>query len=341
MGGGLSTAARSMARDPAPGVSWRERTSDETGAMRKTKFVLHARTAAFGVLLSVVACAPAGEPASAPAPAVEGVRGHLLIVGGGQQPPELVARFVELAGGPGRARIAVLPMASGEPEATGREKAEELRGLGAETFVLNLTRAQAMSDSAVRLLDGTTGIWFTGGDQSRVTPVLRGTPVLQAIRDRWRAGAVIGGTSAGAAIMPDSMLTGNQFRPGVDTVGYYGDEFPNVARRTIQVVAGLGFLPGTLIDQHFIRRERHNRLLASVLERPSLIGVGIDESTAIEVGPDGRWMVRGSGGVVIYDARAARITSPAAPVLGTADVRMHLLPPGGVFDPRTGRASLP
>lgn len=305
--------------------------------MRNARVSASAR--AIALLLAAAACAPAGGRALGPAN--DGVRGHLLIVGGGRQPPELVARFVELAGGPGRARIAVLPMASADPEASGREKAEELRGLGAETFVLNLTRARAMADSAARLLDAATGIWFTGGDQSRVTPVLRGTPVLRAIRDRWREGAVIGGTSAGAAVMPDSMLTGNQFRAGEDTAGYYGDEFTTVARRTIHVAPGLGFLPGTIIDQHFIRRERHNRLLASVLERPSLIGVGIDESTAIEVGPDGRWTVRGSGGVVIYDARAARITSPAAPVLGTADVRMHLLPPGGVFDPRTGRASLP
>lgn len=284
-------------------------------------------------------CATAGG--STAMPAVESGRRHLLIVGGGQQPPELVARFVELAGGPGRARIAVLPMASAEPEASGREKAEELRALGAETFVLNLTRAAAMTDSAARLLDGVTGIWFTGGDQARVTPVLLGSPVLRAIRARWREGAVVGGTSAGAAVMPDSMLTGNQFRAGVDTAGYYGDEYPDVARRTIQVAPGLGFLPGTIIDQHFIRRERHNRLLAAVLERPALIGVGIDESTAVEVGPDGRWTVRGSGAVVIYDARRARITAPAAPVLGTAEVRMHLLPPGAVFDPRTGDARLP
>lgn len=295
--------------------------------------------AAAALFAAVVACTPGGGAAAGPAP--EGVRGHLLIVGGGRQPPELVARFVELAGGRGRARIAVLPMASGEPEASGREKAEELRGLGAETLVLQLTREQAMTDSAARLLEGVTGIWFTGGDQSRVTPVLRGSPVLQAIRDRWRAGAVVGGTSAGAAVMPDSMLTGNQFRPGVDTAGYYGDEFPDISRGTIQVVAGLGFLPGTIIDQHFIRRERHNRLLAAVLERPALIGVGIDESTAIEVGPDGRWTVRGSGAVVIYDARRARITSAGPPVLGATEVRMHLLPPGGVYDPRTGAARLP
>ena len=288
--------------------------------------------------LLLAACTSAA-PSTGPAP--DGARGHLLIVGGGSQPPALVSRFVELAGGPGRARIAVLPMASGEPEASGREKADELRGLGADVFVLHLTREQAMTDSAARLLEGATGIWFTGGDQSRVTPVLRGSPVLDAIRARWREGAVVGGTSAGAAVMPDSMLTGNQFRAGEDTAGYYGDEFPAVARRTIQVAPGLGFLPGTIIDQHFIQRERHNRLLAVTLERPSLIGVGIDESTAIEVGPDGRWTVRGSGAVAIYDARRARVTPAAAPVLGTSAVRMHLLPPGAVFDPRTGSARLP
>ncbi len=297
------------------------------------------KIAAAVLLAMAAACAPGGAPAAGPAP--ESARGHLLIVGGGQQPPALVARFVELAGGAGRARIAVLPMASGEPEAAGREKAEELRGLGADAFVLQLTRAQAMTDSAARLLDGATGIWFTGGDQSRVTPVLRGSPVLDAIRARWRAGAGVGGTCAGAAVMPDSMLTGNQVRAGEDTAGYYGDEFPGVARGTIQVAPGLGFLPGTVIDQHFIRRERHNRLLAVVLERPSLIGVGIDEAAAIEVEPDGRWTVRGSSAVVIYDARRARVTSAGAPVLGTAEVRMHLLPPGGVFDPRTGEATLP
>jgi cyanophycinase len=295
--------------------------------------------AAAVLLASAAGCAPMGGPAVAPG--AEGVRGHLLIVGGGQQPPALVSRFVELAGGPGRARIAVLPMASGEPEVSGRDKADELRGLGAETFVLQLTREQAMTDSAARLLDGVTGIWFTGGDQSRVTPVLLGSPVLQAIRARWRAGAVVGGTSAGAAVMPDSMLTGNQFRPGVDTAGYYEDEYPTVARRTIQVVPGLGFVHDAIIDQHFIRRERHNRLLAAVLERPSLLGVGIDEGTAIEVGPDGRWTVRGASAVVIYDARRARITSSGAAVLGATEVRTQLLPAGSVYDPHSGTARLP
>lgn len=294
------------------------------------------RLAAVSVLLA--ACASA-TPSTGPAP--DGGRGHLLIVGGGSQPPALVSRFVELAGGPGRARIAVVPMASAEAEEGGREKAEQLRGLGAETVVLNLTRAQAMGDSAVRLLDGVTGVWFNGGDQSRLTAVLLGTPVLDAIHRRYREGAVIGGTSAGAAIMSDSMLTGNQVAAGEDTIGYHGDEYPRVARGTIEVVRGLGFLPGTIVDQHFLRRERQNRLLSVVLERPAMLGVGIDESTAVVVRPDGWWEVIGASGVLVMDAREAQVTPSTAALLGASGIRMLLLPAGSLYDPRTGRARLP
>ena len=114
-------------------------------------------------------------------------RATLFIVGGGSQPPELVRRFVSLAGGPGRARIVVMPMASGSTEA-GQEKADDLRALGADAFVLNLTRAQAESDSVARLLDDVTGVWFSGGDQVLLAPVLLGTPVLEAIHRRYREG---------------------------------------------------------------------------------------------------------------------------------------------------------
>lgn len=265
--------------------------------------------------------------------------GHLFIVGGGSQPDSLVARFVELAGGRGHARIAVVPMASGDAPATGAEKAAQLRDFGADAFVLLLTSAQAESASSARRLDGVTGIWFTGGDQTLLAPVLRGTPTLAAMHARYRAGAVVGGTSAGAAVLSDSMLTGNQHPPG-DTLGYYGDEFPVIARGIIEIVAGLGFLPGVIIDQHFVRRERHNRLLAVILERPGLLGAGIDESTALEVGPDGIWTVRGLGLVAVYDARGARFTDRSAP-LGATDVRLHLLPAGATFDPQKGRVSLP
>ncbi len=296
------------------------------------------RRISLAVALVVAAgCAQGARPA---VPAPDAPRGHLLIVGGGTQPPELVAHFVELAGGPGRARIAVLPMASGSPR-SGREKAEQLRALGADAFVLDVSREQARSDSAARLLDGATGVWLTGGDQSRLATAILGTPVLEALRRRFREGAVVGGTSAGAAVMSDSMLTGAQFRAGEDTAGFHGDEYPRVARRSIPLAPAFGLLRGALVDQHFLRRERHNRLLSAVLERPHLLGVGIDEGTALRVDPDGRWAVLGSSVVVLYDPRGARVTPEGAPALGAAGVRMHLLPAGSTFDPRTGRVTLP
>lgn len=284
-----------------------------------------------------VACVPA--PAAL-APDAPPAAGHLLIVGGGRQPPELVQRFVDLAGGAGAARIAVIPLASGIPERTGPAKVEELVALGADAFVLQPDRPAADDDSAARLLDGVTGVWFTGGDQARITRVLSGTRLAGAITDLYRAGAVIGGTSAGAAIMTDSMLTGEQILAGEDTIGYHGDEYRRIARRAIHMVPGLGFLPGAIVDQHFVERERHNRLISVVLERPYLVGVGIAESTAIEVRPDATWAVIGAGIVMVYDAREATITPDGQP-LGAAGVRMHLLPAGSRFDPRTGAALLP
>ncbi len=265
--------------------------------------------------------------------------GSLIIVGGGSRSEAMMRRFVELAGGAGRARIAVVPMASSEAEATGTEVAAELDSLGARSFVFLVDRAQADSPAAAGRLDSATGIWFTGGDQGLLTDAIGGTASLRAMHRRYREGAVIGGTSAGAAIMSDSMITGNQTPPG-DTLGYYGDEFPAIARRRVQVVPGLGFLPTAIVDQHFIRRERHNRLLSAVLERPSLIGVGIDESTALEVSPDGTWRVLGESAVVIYDARRARLNGRGTPVLGATDLRVHVLPPGGAFHPNTGRGAL-
>jgi cyanophycinase len=265
-------------------------------------------------------------------------RGSLVIVGGGDRSEAMMRRFVELAGGRG-ARIAVVPNASSEPEETGRALVAELDSLGARAFVYHLDRTAAAVEASARRLDSATGIWFSGGDQALVTAALGGTPVQGAMLRRYREGAVVGGTSAGAAIMSDSMITGNQTPPG-DTTGYYGDEYPAITRHRVEIVPGLGFLPEAIVDQHFIRRERHNRLLSAVLERPSLLGVGIDESTALEVGPDGRWRVLGESAVVIYDARRAHVTEGKEPLLGATGLRVHVLPAGAVFDPRTGGGDL-
>jgi cyanophycinase len=288
--------------------------------------------------ISLLAMAGLVTAGSVAPPSAERARGSLVIIGGGDRSEAMMRRFVELAGGRG-ARIAVVPNASSEPEVTGRALVAELDSLGARAFVYHLDRAAAMTQASARPLDSAGGIWFSGGDQARVTAALAGTPALRAMQRRYREGAVVGGTSAGAAIMSDSMITGNQTPPG-DTTGYYGDEYPTIARRRVEIVPGLGFLPGAIVDQHFIRRERHNRLLSAVLERPSLLGVGIDESTALEVGSDGRWRVLGESAVVVYDARRARVTDHREPLLGATGLRVHVLPAGGVFDPGSGGGDL-
>jgi cyanophycinase len=266
--------------------------------------------------------------------------GALFIVGGGPRPPELMRRFVELAGGPSRARIVVFPMATASAAEVGPELARELEKLGARAWSLNLSREEAMRDSVARGLDSATGIWFSGGDQNRTMAVLAGTPVAAAIRSRYVAGAVVGGTSAGAAVMTTPMITGEERRPG----GNHPDTSQNwltIAAANVITAEGLGLLENAIVDQHFLRRRRHNRLMSLVLEQPEKIGVGIDEGTALVVEASGWWTVIGESAAVIYDARRGAVTPSGSAVLGARDVRVHVLPPGGRFNPRSGRAELP
>ena len=301
---------------------------------RRTSIVL------LGVAVAAWAHAAAGAVSSPAIGSAPSPKGTLFIVGGGEQPKELVQAFVDLAGGT-HARIAVVPTATEESAEAGKEKVDDLRGYGAQAFVIDVSRAEAQSDSIVKLIGTATGIWFGGGDQVKLADSLVGTAALRAMLARYEAGAVVGGTSAGAAVLSDSMITGNQKRPDADSVGYYGDEFPNITRGAIQIKPGFGFIRNAIVDMHFIRRERANRLLEVVLERPSLLGVGIDEGTAVRVDPDGKWTVLGRSAAIVLDARDARVTGSAAPRLGASGVHLSLLPAGSTYDPRTGRATLP
>src|SRR5689334_3450028 len=197
------------------------------------------RLTALSIVVACAASAASGAAAQtrkSPAPA----RGTLLIVGGGTQPDELVRHFVDLAGGRGKARIAILPMATSEAAEAGAEKKAQLDSLGADSFVLNFARAHADDDSIVRKLRTATGVWFPGGDQSLLTAALGGSAALRAIHERYDAGAVVGGTSAGAAVMSDSMITGNQFYPGLNSA-VDSSSFSRIARHAIEIVPGLGF----------------------------------------------------------------------------------------------------
>lgn len=261
-----------------------------------------------------------------------------MIVGGGPQPESLVREFVTLAGGPGKARIVVFAMASASGEQSGEEKAVQLREFGAAARNVWIDRAQALTDSVAALLNDATGIWFGGGDQVRLAEVLRGTATERAIHARFASGAVVGGTSAGAAVMSRVMITGDERRPG----GARADTtlaWVTIERDNVVTQEGFALLPDVIVDQHFLRRKRYGRLLALVLERAPHLGAGIDESTALIVQPDGKWVVRGASAVVIFDARAAtRQTSDT--LLQGSGIRTHVLTEGATFDPSTGIAVL-
>ena len=255
-------------------------------------------------------------------------KGHLVLVGGGDKPPEAMRKFVELAGGKD-APIVAIPTASSEPDAA--EYYEKLfreeYGCTSAVSLRIRSKADAQRGDFAALARKARGIFFGGGDQVRITNAILGTAVGDAIAAAFAQGAVVGGTSAGTACQSERMITGE------------GD-FTQVATRSVEVWTGLGFLPpGVVVDQHFIRRQRQNRLLSVVLENPELLGVGVDEETAIWVRPDGTFQVVGRSGVMVFDAKAAPVSrqprDTGQDLLGVHALKLHLLLPGETFNLRT------
>jgi len=231
--------------------------------------------------------------------AASGGETRRVIVGGGERPPEALARLVAWAGGPA-ARVLVLPWASGEPTESCAALLEEIRphgpgeaSCGPPAVLDEKGRAQPLDPArrkeALEALGAATGVFFGGGDQARIMDVLSDGELLAAVKERFAAGVVFGGTSAGAAVMSARMITGE------------GD-FTVIDGSRVEVRPGLGFLPGAIVDQHFVRRQRQNRLFGLVLAHPGERGVGIDEDTAILVTGGRTAEVVGKGPVVLVDA---------------------------------------
>jgi cyanophycinase len=273
---------------------------------------VHPRPSLLGPLLLACAAAAAAAP-----------QGDLLLIGGGDRPPEIMRLFVALAGGPD-ASIVLIPTASEDPSA-GAERAAEFRsewGCRDVTALEVHSCADASRPDYVAAAERARGVYFLGGDQTRIVNALLGSPLLAAIARAHARGAVLGGTSAGTACMSSLMLTGE------------GD-FSVIAADNVELWPGLGFFPGAIVDQHFIARRRQNRLLSVVLEHPHEIGVGVDEATAVWVRSDGTFTVVGRGTVTVIDATGAAVQRLAAPpgrdVLGGHGVRLDLLVAGDVY----------
>jgi cyanophycinase len=229
---------------------------------------------------------PPFPPAKPTAPVVE--KGTLIIVGGGGMPKGLLQRFVELAGGK-KARIVTLPIAIGDTGPMVDGIAAVFRKLGAAkvSVLTGRNRSEIESKGSLEALAEATGIWFGGGRQWRFVDAYAGTNALPLMFDVLRRGGVIGGSSAGATIQGDYLCRGGVFT-NFDII-YEGYE------------RGLGFLPGVAIDQHFSQRKRQKDMTALMKVYPQLLGIGIDEATAIVVRGQMAEVV-GKSKVHFYDA---------------------------------------
>jgi cyanophycinase len=216
---------------------------------------------------------------------------RLVLLGGGPRPPAALARFAEWAGGR-KARILVIAWASSDPQ----ESFDSLRDGFAPYRPDHMDLAPspplgpgAKSDLS-RQIERATGIFFGGGDQGRIMDVLRDTSLLDVLRARYGAGVVFGGTSAGTACMSSLMITGD------------GD-FTVIDAEAVGVRTGMGLLPNVILDQHFIKRQRQNRLFGLILRHPGRLGLGIDEGSAMVVRDNRHAEVMGETPVMVVDGR--------------------------------------
>ena len=270
-----------------------------------------------------------------PSPSVDSPRGAVVPIGGAEAKTgtrAILTRVLELAGG-AQAQIVVIPTASELPD-TGDRYAKLFTELGAARVdVLSITeREHAQVPAAVEIVERSTGIFMTGGNQLRLSTILGGTPLAQAIRRQNAAGVVVAGTSAGAAVMPEHMIATGPTGPTPTTEG-------------VTLAPGLGLTNRLVIDQHFRQRDRLGRLLTAVSYNPFATGVGIDEDTGLVLMDDNTFEVIGSGTVTVVDPSGLRYSSMDSARSGEPvtliGLKVHVLAAGCRYDTEARTAEAP
>lgn len=260
-------------------------------------------------------------------------RGFVIPIGGAeerQNDPIILQRFVNICRSD-KARIAIIPTAS-QLDETGPNYEKVFLELGAgEAFSLPInTREEAQQGSLLEQLNSANGIFITGGNQLRLSTILGGTPIAQAIRRLNANGVHVAGTSAGAAIMPEHMIAG-------------GSKGALPTQQGVTFAPGLGLLNKVIIDQHFSQRNRLGRLLSAVSYNPFASGLGICEDTAAFIGPDDELEVVGNGSVTIIDPSGLKYSSMAEASKGDSltllGIKMHILSQGAIYNVSTREAS--
>jgi len=260
-------------------------------------------------------------------------RGWIVPIGGAENKendPRILERFIAVSGG-SQADIVVIPTASRLHE-TGPRYESVFRELGARRVtVMDFdTRRDCQEPGRLQRLEEASGIFFTGGNQLRLTTLLGGTPVAKLIRGRNANGVTVGGTSAGASILSEHMIA-------------FGDEGSSVISGSVRLAPGLGLTNRFVIDQHFRQRDRLGRLITALAYNPFAVGIGLDEDTAVFIGPDETLEVEGSGGVTVVDASEVSFSSMDSVSEGQPicmlGLKVHILVAGATFNLHTRVAS--
>jgi cyanophycinase len=266
--------------------------------------------------------------------ALSETQGQLVIIGGAEDKEgdcKILREFVRRAGGT-NARIVIMTAATELPREVGENYIRVFERFGAEDvrIIDTVQREDASSASYLEAIDKATGVFFTGGDQARITSILKDTELDTAIHKRYQEGIVVGGTSAGAAMMPDMMIV-------------EGDSETNPRIDVVEMGPGMGFLPGVVIDQHFSQRGRLGRLIAALAQQPAVLGFGIDENTAIVVS-DNQFEVIGEGAITVVDESSVTHSNVGEILrdepLAVCGARLHILPDGYKFDLKTRKPIL-
>jgi cyanophycinase len=216
---------------------------------------------------------------------------RLLVIGGGERPAEAIRKFVEWGGGQ-KARILIITWATAQPEASfdGLKKDFSAYNVGMIEHAANRPLDAAKRGLFIEQLRTATALFFSGGDQNRIMDVLADQELLRLLREKYIAGTPFGGTSAGAAVMSDPMMTGEADLKILDGT-------------KVGVRPALGLVPNIMFDQHFLVRQRHNRLFGFVMQNPKFLGVGIDENTAVMITGNRDLQVVGATQVMFVDAK--------------------------------------
>jgi cyanophycinase len=247
-------------------------------------------------------------------------KGKLFIIGGGSRPSAMVDRIVKESGIDKEGYGIVLPMSSSTPDSSAYYATKQFYKLG----VANVVKDEKLTASKLDSIINAKLIYISGGDQNRFMDIVGGTKIETLIHEAYKKGALIAGTSAGAAVMSKMMITGSELKHPE-----YASTFRNIESENIEIKTGLGLITTIIVDQHFVKRSRYNRLLSAIIEYPKLAGVGIDESTAILVSGKTIEVVGASQVIVFRNPSLSKTTFKDK--LGAQGIIMSLYLPGEIF----------